>query len=115
MFAIKIKKLFSGTILSKSTRQLFCDISVGLLWIANTSCMVLILPLCYSGLQHERGIKTIQEELAIHRSPLEISQNSFLVDLLKIVPENNFFDFNGNHFHQLLTFNLHKTRLLVGL
>ena len=54
-----------------------------------------------TNIPHEEGIKTILEALAIHRSHTKIPHNSFLVDLLTTVLENNYFDFNGRHFHQI--------------
>ena len=44
----------------------------------------------YSNISHKEGIKSIQEALAIHGSPAEISHISYIIEELRIVLENNF-------------------------
>ena len=43
----------------------------------------------------------MKEFLAIHRHTNALPHNSYIVELLGIVLTNNYFDFNGKHFHQI--------------
>ena len=47
-----------------------------------------------------RGFKLIKELLAIHRDINALPHNSYIIELLQVVLNNNYFDFNGRHFHQ---------------
>ena len=46
----------------------------------------------YTNIPHNEGIQSIKELLAIH---------SYIVELLEVVLTNNYFDFNGKHYHQI--------------
>ena len=50
---------------------------------------------------YQEGINAIPESLAIHRGRPEMSYNSYIVKLLRIALEKNYFDFSGRHFHQI--------------
>ena len=39
--------------------------------------------------------------LAIHRHTNNLPHNSYIVELLEVVLTNNYFDFNGKHYHQI--------------
>ena len=55
----------------------------------------------YTDIPHQEGIKAIQETVVIHRTPKKASYNSFIVEFLWVVLENNYSDFNGKHNHQI--------------
>ena len=44
-------------------------------------------------ISHSEGISTIEEIFAIHRQPYELPHNSYITKLLKVVLQNNYFDF----------------------
>ena len=39
--------------------------------------------------------------LAKHRSPHDLPPNNYIVELVKVVLSNNYFDFNGEQYHQI--------------
>ena len=55
----------------------------------------------YIKILHSEGVYAISELLAIHRDANDLPQNHYINELLRIVMANNFFDFNGRHFHQV--------------
>ena len=44
---------------------------------------------------------SIKEFLAIYRHTNTLPHNSYIVELLEVVLTNNYFDFNGKHYHQI--------------
>ena len=46
------------------------------------------------------GVQAIKEILAIHRDINALPHNSYIIELLQVVLTNNYFDFNGKHYHQ---------------
>ena len=54
----------------------------------------------YTNIPHDEGIQAIKELLAIHRDIQALPYNSYIVELLQVVLTNNYFDFNGKHYHQ---------------
>ena len=55
----------------------------------------------YTNIPHNEGIQSIKEMLAIHRHTNNLPHNSYIVELLEMVLTNNYFDFNGKHYHQI--------------
>ena len=55
----------------------------------------------YTNIPHNEGIQCIKEFLAIHRHTNALPHNSYIVELLEVVLTNNYFDFNGKHYHQI--------------
>ena len=55
----------------------------------------------YTNIPHNEGIQSIKELLAIHRHTNTLPHNSYIVELLEVVLTNNYFDFNGKHYHQI--------------
>ena len=67
----------------------------------NQHCHIVYIRL--SGLHpnifHSKAIYTISGLLAIYADPIEMPQNSYVIDLIKLALENNHFEFgdsNGN-------------------
>ena len=54
----------------------------------------------YTNIDIDEGIKACKEILATHRPITDIPNNSVLIDILRLVLENNNFDFAGRHFLQ---------------
>ena len=54
----------------------------------------------YTNIPHNEGIQSIKEFLAIYRHTNVLPHNSYIVELLEVVLTNNYFDFNGKHYHQ---------------
>ena len=55
----------------------------------------------YTNIPHNEHIQSINEFLAIYRHTNTLPHNSYIVELLEVVLTNNYFDFNGKHYHQL--------------
>ena len=55
----------------------------------------------YTNIPHNEGIQSITEILAIHRTPNNLPNNSYLIQLLEVLLTNNLFEFNGKHYHQV--------------
>ena len=55
----------------------------------------------YTIIPHNEGIQSIKEFLAIYRHTNTLPYNSYIVELLEVVLTNNYFDFNGKHYHQI--------------
>ena len=55
----------------------------------------------YTNIPQEECITAIQAMLAIHRSEHHLPHNSYIVKLLKEILTNKYFDFNGDHYHQV--------------
>ena len=54
----------------------------------------------YTNIPHNEGTQAIKEFLAIHRDTNALPHNSYIIELLEVVLTNNYFDFNGKHYHQ---------------
>ena len=54
----------------------------------------------YTNIPHNEGIQSIKNFLAIHRDTNALPHNSYIIELLEVVLTNNYFDFNGKHYHQ---------------
>ena len=54
----------------------------------------------YTNIPHDEGVQAIKELLAIHRDIQALPHNSYIIELLQVVLTNNYFDFNGRHYHQ---------------
>ena len=54
----------------------------------------------YTNIPHHEGVQAIKELLAIHRDINALPHNSYIIELLQVVLTNNYFDFNGKHYHQ---------------
>ena len=54
----------------------------------------------YTNIPHDEGIQAIKELLAIDRDIQALPNNSYIIELLQVVLTNNYFDFNGKHYHQ---------------
>ena len=55
----------------------------------------------YTNIPHNEGIQSIKEFLAIYRHTDALPHYSYIVEFLEVVLTNNYFDFNGNHYHQI--------------
>ena len=55
----------------------------------------------YTNIPHSEGIQSIKEMLAIHKPPDTLPHNSYIIELLELVLTNNYFEFNGEFYHQL--------------
>ena len=55
----------------------------------------------YTDIPHNEGIQAIKEMLAIHRPPHDLPHCSYIVEQLEVVLTNNYFEFNGTHYHQV--------------
>ena len=55
----------------------------------------------YTHIPHNEGIKSIKEKLAIHRTPNNLPNNSYIIELLEVVLTNNHFEFNDTYYHQV--------------
>ena len=76
--------------------------------ILNKSKMLPEILLCtlditslYTNIPHNEGIQSRKEFLAIYRHTNALPHNSYIVELLEVVLTNNYFDFNGKHYHQM--------------
>ena len=54
----------------------------------------------YTNIPHDEGVQAIKELLSIHRDIQALPHNSYIIELLQVVLTNNYFDFNGKHYHQ---------------
>ena len=54
----------------------------------------------YTNIPHNEGTQAIKEFLAIHRDTNTLPHNSYMIELLEVVLTNNYFVFNGKHYHQ---------------
>ena len=57
----------------------------------NTILCTLDVNSIYTSISHQEGIKFIQKILAIHRTPPEIPNNIYTVELLRVPLENRYF------------------------
>ena len=55
----------------------------------------------YTNIPHNEGLQSIKELLAIHIHSNILPHNSYITELLEVVLTNNYFDFNGKHYHQV--------------
>ena len=55
----------------------------------------------YTNIPHNEGIQSIKEMLAIHKPPNCLPHNRCIIELLEVVLTNNYFEFNGKHYHQM--------------
>ena len=55
----------------------------------------------YTNILHNKGAQSIKEFLAIHRDTNALAHNMYTIELLEVVLTNNYFNFNGKHYHQL--------------
>ena len=72
LLPLKSKQLCSTTIQSKLTRKLLCGISLGFLWIPNTSCMA-IIPSAYGILLYELHISNVHKTTLLGRSVMSFN------------------------------------------
>ena len=54
----------------------------------------------YTNIPHNESTQAIKEFLAIHRDTNTLPHNSYIIELLEVVLTNNYFGFNGKHYHQ---------------
>ena len=54
----------------------------------------------YTNIPHSESVQAIKEFLAIQRDINALPHNSYIIELLQVVLTNNYFDFNGKHYHQ---------------
>ena len=64
------------------------------------SCTLDITSL-YTIIPHNEGIQSIKKFLAIYRHTNTVPDSSCIVELLEVVLTNNYYDFNGKHYHQI--------------
>ena len=55
----------------------------------------------HTNIPHQEGIESIQEIMAIHRAPIEMPHNTCKVELLRVVLEENYFDYSGRYNYQI--------------
>ena len=55
----------------------------------------------YTNIPYNEGIQSTKEFLAIYRHANTLLDNSYIVELLEVVLNNSYFDFNGKHYHQI--------------
>ena len=58
------------------------------------------ISILYTNIPHNEGIQAIKEFLVIQRDINALPNNSYIIELLQVVLTNNYFDFNGRHYHQ---------------
>ena len=75
--------------------------------IPNMLLCTLDITSLYTNIPHDEGVQTIKEFLKIHRDIQALPHNSYIVKLLQVVLTNNYFDFNGKHYH-------HKSGTAMG-
>ena len=68
--------------------------------IPNMLLCTLDITSLYTNIPHHEGVQAIKEQLAIHRDINALPHNSYIIELLQVVLTNNYFDFNGKHYHQ---------------
>ena len=68
--------------------------------IPNMLLCTLDITSLYTNIPHYEGVQAIKELLAIHRDINALPHNSYIIELLQVVLTNNYFDFNGKHYHQ---------------
>ena len=68
--------------------------------IPNMLLCTLDITSLYTYIPHSEGVQAIKEFLAIHRDINALPHNSYIIELLQVVLPNNYFDFNGKHYHQ---------------
>ena len=68
--------------------------------IPNMLLCTLDITSLYTNIPHHEGVEAIKELLAIHRDTNALPHNSYIIELLQVVLTNNYFDFNGKHYHQ---------------
>ena len=54
----------------------------------------------YMNIPHNEGTQSIKEFLAIHRDTNVLPHKSYIIELLEVVLTDNYFNFNGKHYHQ---------------
>ena len=55
----------------------------------------------HTNIAPSEGIQTTSELLAVHRVPNNLQLNSYIIDLIRLVLENNNFEFNGENYNQM--------------
>ena len=55
----------------------------------------------YTHIPHSEEIHTISELLAVKRGSTHLPHNTYIIDLLGVVLENNYFEFDGKYYHQM--------------
>ena len=68
--------------------------------IPNMLLCTLDITSIYTNIPHDEGVQAIKELLAIHRDIKALPHYSYIIELLQVVLTNNYFDFNGKHYHQ---------------
>ena len=53
----------------------------------------------YTNIPHDEGVQAIKELLSIHGDIQALPHNGYIIELLQVVLTNNYFDFNGKHYH----------------
>ena len=56
----------------------------------------------YTNIPHNESIQAINEMLTTHRPPHDLPHSSYIVQLLEVAMTNNYFQFNGKYYHQVL-------------
>ena len=56
----------------------------------------------YTNIPYSKRVHAMSELLGIHRNPKELTHDHYIIQLLREVLENNYFSFNGRHFHQIV-------------
>ena len=56
----------------------------------------------YTNIAHNESIQSIKEMMAIHKPPDSLPCSSYIIELLEIVLTNNYFEFSGKRYHQVL-------------
>ena len=55
----------------------------------------------HTNIPHNEGIQSTKEMLAIYKPPDSLPHNSYIIELLQLVLTDNYFEFNGKHYHQI--------------
>ena len=63
----------------------------------------------YTNIPHNEGIQSTKEMLAFHKPPDSLPHNSYITELLELVLNNNHFELNGKHYHQMSGTAMGKT------
>ena len=63
-------------------------------------CALDVASLC-TKIPHSECIQAISELLMVHRSPTELPHNSYVIDLQRVVSENDYIEFVGKYYHRV--------------
>ena len=55
----------------------------------------------YTNIPHNEATESIKRMLAIHKPPVSLPHNSYIIELLELVLTNNHFEFNDKYYHQI--------------